>query len=146
MAEMRELHAYIVALNGCIQMRMILAALLATCALAVTPAHAGTGDCPPNCDRIPDSAWIEPSAIPLYPVYRWPVTTDEPDRIAAVISVGGERVLHTYLLVQPRSSTVVELSLWASTPPLVYWPPVADQQIFDAMAAPLCTAYIGSCR
>jgi hypothetical protein len=36
-------------------------------------AGAGVpGDCPPICDAIPDSAWIAPAAIPLYPVYGWP--------------------------------------------------------------------------
>ena len=55
-------------------MRMILAAVLATCGLAVAPSPAWSvpGDCPPFCDRIPDSAWIAPTSIPLYSVYRWP--------------------------------------------------------------------------
>lgn len=74
------------------------------------------------------------------------ITTDQPDRVAAVLSADGQRVLHTYLLAHPRSSSVVELSLWATTPPLVDWPSVFDQQVFDAMTGPLCTAYIGSCR
>ncbi len=222
-------------------MRMILAAVLATCGLAVAQGSAWSipGDCPPFCDRIPDSAWIVPTAIPLYPVYRWPglaglavtapaprfrfeetcasppiaddargyavaaralvgnpegqwqlqaqvmhwrgevwrggetalatfdravaalgdcqlttplnspsITTRQPDRMAAVISGFGPRrqVLHEYLLVDPRSSTVTELAMWASSPPLVDWPSVPDAEVLDAMAAPLCTAYIGSCR
>jgi len=218
--------------------RMLLAILLATCGVSVTGGWVGAdpGDCPPNCDRIPDSGWIEPTAIPLYPVYHWPqlaglavaavgprakfeeecatpplpgdprvfavgaralvpqpdrqwqlqvqvmhwrgdvtqggqsalstirraalalracqltapatspsVTVDLPDRLAAVISVGAKRVLHQYLIAQPRNSTVVELAMWASVPPAVPWPSVSDPQVFDAMAAPLCTAYIGSC-
>jgi hypothetical protein len=226
-----------------VAMRMLLAVLamtVATCALtAVTgaPARADPADCPPNCDRIPDSAWIEPTSIPLYPVYRWPrlaglavtepaarfrfeeecttpplpddprsyavaarafvpqpegqwqlqvqvlhwrgetwrgaetvaavlqtaaatlracqitapstspsITTDEPDRLAAVISVGGRRVLHQYVLADPRNSTVVEIAIWATSPPLTGWPPVPDQQVFDAMVSPLCRAYIDSCR
>ena len=58
-------------------MRLLLAVALATCGLAVAPstswpARAVPGECPPICDAIPDSAWIDPSAVPLYPVYRWP--------------------------------------------------------------------------
>jgi hypothetical protein len=219
---------------------MVPVAVLAACGLAVAPtgfAHAFPADCPPNCDRIPDSAWIEPTAVPLYPVYRWPrpaalavtasaprfrfeqecatpplpddardyavaaravvpqperqwqlqlqvmhwrgetwrggqtalatlhaaaantracqltaprtspsITTDQPDRLAAVVSVGRQRVLRQYVLAQPRNSTVVELAMWSTSPPLVAWPAVPDPQVFDALAAPLCTAYIDSCR
>ena len=58
-------------------MRLLLAVALATCGLAfvpstVGPARAVPGECPPICDAIPDSAWIDPAAIPLYPVYHWP--------------------------------------------------------------------------
>ncbi|MGH3676285.1 MAG: ATPase [Mycobacterium sp.] len=221
-------------------MRMVLAAVLATCGLATGwPAQAFPVDCPPNCDRIPDSAWLEPTAIPLFPVYHWPrlagvavtatdprfrfeeacgtppiagdarrfavaaraavpqpdgqwqlqvqvmhwrgetwrggatalaafdaavaalracqltapltspsITTDTPDRMAAVISgsIPGQPVLHEYLLAHPRSSTVTEVAMWALTPPLVNWPAVPDVQVLDAMMAPLCRAYIDSCR
>jgi hypothetical protein len=34
--------------------------------------HAAPDNCPPACDRIPDSAWVEPTAIPLYSTYTWP--------------------------------------------------------------------------
>ena len=56
---------------------MMLAAVLAACGLAmaagpVVPAYALPRDCPPNCDRIPDSAWIDSTTIPLYSAYRWP--------------------------------------------------------------------------
>ncbi len=201
------------------------------------PSGAIPGVCPPFCDAIPDSAWIAPSAIPLYPVYHWPglaglavtarpsrftfedvcrtsllpgdardyavaamatvtnpagqwqlrsqiahwrgdtarggptattvlelarirlrncqatapqaspsITTDEPDRLAAVISVAGDRVVHQYLLAHPTSSNVVELALWSTLPPQMVWPAVPDEQVLDAMAAPLCDAYLGSCR
>src|SRR3569832_1889767 len=55
----------------------MLAVALATCGLAIAPnagwsANAVPGVCPPICDAIPDSAWIAPTSIPLYPVYRWP--------------------------------------------------------------------------
>lgn len=71
------------------------------------------------------------------------ITTDEPNRMAAVIS--GPVIMHTYLVVQPAGSTVSELSLWSTAPPRVPWPLTSDDQILDAMTAPLCTAYIASC-
>ncbi|MFG1931433.1 ATPase [Mycobacterium sp. NPDC048908] len=74
------------------------------------------------------------------------VTTDDGTRVVAVISDAGHRVMHEYLLVDPSSSTVVELAMWSSLPAKVDWPPVADAQVLDAMAAPLCSAYLGSCR
>jgi hypothetical protein len=225
-------------------MRLILAAMLTAVGLAVAPGASGPAyarpmDCPPNCDRIPDSAWIDSAALPLYSTYRWPglaglavtvtnprfrfeeacasppvpddprgyavaaraavpqpvgqwqlavqvlhwrgetwrggqlasavfdraveslrqcqltspltspsLTTDTPDRMAAVISgvLPGQPVLHQYLLANTSNSTVVEVAMWASTPPRVGWPAVADTQVLDAMNAPLCTAYIDSCR
>jgi phosphoribosylformylglycinamidine synthase PurS subunit len=56
---------------------MVLAAVLVGFALDIAAGptwsvHAVPQDCPPICDRIPDSAWITPTAIPLYDVYRWP--------------------------------------------------------------------------
>jgi hypothetical protein len=193
------------------------------------------GVCPPICDAIPDSAWIAPSSVPLYSVYRWPglaglavtapsarfgfealcasapvagdpraysvgarsvvlnppgqwnllvqvihwrgdtatggstalttldtarsrlrdcqadnappsITTSDSRRIAAVISAAGKQVMHEYLLAHPESSSVVELAMWSSLPPQVDWPAVADAQVLDAMTAPLCSAYLGSCR
>lgn len=74
------------------------------------------------------------------------ITTDAPGRLAAVVSIAGNRVLHEYLLADVRNSTVVELAMWSTTPPQVPWPSIPDSQVFDAMARPLCTAYIGSCR
>ena len=58
-------------------MRMMVAAILAAWGLAIAPGAVGPAyalpmDCPPNCDRIPNSAWIDPTAIPLYSTYRWP--------------------------------------------------------------------------
>lgn len=35
------------------------------------PAEPIGSTCPPACDRIPDSAWIAPAAIPLDSIYRW---------------------------------------------------------------------------
>lgn len=74
------------------------------------------------------------------------ITTSDPFRLAAVISVPGQRVVRQYLFVHPSSSTVVELAMWSTLPPLVPWPAIPDVQVFDAMAAPLCDAYLGSCR
>ncbi|MCG7593305.1 ATPase [Mycobacterium sp. PSTR-4-N] len=74
------------------------------------------------------------------------LTTNEADRIAAVISEAGSRVMRTYLLADPASSTIVEAALWTTLPTRVEWRAVPDAQIFDALAAPLCAAYLGSCR
>jgi hypothetical protein len=216
--------------------RWLLAVAVTACGLAISPnadwpARAVPGQCPPICDAIPDAAWIAPTSIPLYPVYRWPalaglavtapsarfgfealcssplvgddprayavaarsavlheqgqwsllvqiihwrgdaatggatalgvleaarsrlrdcpspsISTDDRTRIAAVISDAGRQVMHEYLLVHPDSSTVVELAMWSSQPLQVDWPAVADTQVLDAMAAPLCDAYLGSCR
>jgi hypothetical protein len=219
---------------------LLLAMAVATCALALapsTPAGAVPGVCPPICDAIPDSAWIAPTSVPLYSVYRWPglaglavtapstrfgfealcasppvaadprayavaarsvvlhaegqwnllvqvihwrgdtatggqtalaaletarsrlracqstaaaaspsITTDDPQRLAAVISDAGRRVMREYLLANPDNSTIVEMALWSTLPTQVSWPAVVDTQVFDAMAVPLCNAYLGSCR
>jgi hypothetical protein len=246
MAEMRQFHPYIVARKavpgGVETLRLLLAVVVATCGFVIAPssgwpAHAVPGVCPPICDAIPDSAWIAPTSIPLYAVYRWPglaglavtapsprfgfealcesppvandprayvvaarsvvlspegqwnvlvqvlhwrgdtatggptaltmldtarsrlrdcqstaakaspsITTSRPTRIAAVISDAGHQVMHEYLLAHPESSSAVELAMWSSLPPLVDWPTVADAQVFDALVAPLCNAYLGSCR
>lgn len=74
------------------------------------------------------------------------LTTAGEEDLAAVISVAGRLVAHQYLLAHPTSSTVVELALWSTLPLQVPWPAVADMQVLDAMAAPLCAAYLGSCR
>jgi hypothetical protein len=71
------------------------------------------------------------------------VTTDEPNRLAAVIS--GPVIMHTYLVAHPQSSTVSELTLWSSGPPQVPWSLVSDAVVLDAMTEPVCAAYIGSC-
>lgn len=223
-------------------MRLMLTVALAACGLIVAPstgwpASAVPGECPPICDAIPDSAWVDPTRIPLYPVYRWPglaglsvtapsprfgfealcalppiandprayavaarsvvlhpegqwnllvqvvhwrgdvatggatalatldtararlrdcqsgaaqtspsITTNDPQRIGVVISDAGDQVMHEYLLADPNSSTIVELAMWSSLPTQVDWPAVADPKVLDAMAAPLCSAYIRSCR
>jgi hypothetical protein len=74
------------------------------------------------------------------------LTTAEPDRVAAVLSAPDRSVLHQYLLADPRSSTVSELALWSAPSPSVAWPAVSDDSVLDALAAPLCTAYLDSCR
>src|SRR6201996_8748379 len=72
-----------------------------------------------------------------------PVTVDEPDRLAAVVS--GPVIMHTYLVAHPENSTLSELTLWASDPVQLPWPIISDAQVLDAMASSLCTAYLGSC-
>jgi hypothetical protein len=58
-------------------MRLVLATMLIASGLVVgcmssVVAHADPEACPPICDRIPDTAWIPSSGIPLNSVYRWP--------------------------------------------------------------------------
>src|SRR5271163_5042119 len=58
-------------------MRLVLATMLVASGLAVgcvslVAAHADPETCPPVCDRIPDTAWISASGIPLNSTYRWP--------------------------------------------------------------------------
>ncbi|MEN3220402.1 ATPase [Mycolicibacterium porcinum] len=215
---------------------MIVAMSIMLCGLAAGPPPAWSdpgADCPPLCDRIPDSAWVVTSKLPLNREYRWPglaglavtaasprfrfeeecasppipgdprdyavaarsevsrpeghwqlrvqvihwrgdtwqggqtalavvqgavgalrscpgagasVTTDRPGRFAAAINFGNTRVLHQYLIADPDNSTVVELAMWSTTPPQVAWSAPPDGQVLDALADPLCTAYIGSCR
>jgi hypothetical protein len=81
------------------------------------------------------------------PQYSPSVTTAMPNQMAAVIS--GPHIVHQYLVVNPANSTVSELALWAApgagSGPAVPWPVIADLKVLDAMAAPLCGAYLGSC-
>lgn len=215
---------------------MILVTVLLAGGLAVAPlVRADSETCPPVCDKIPDTAWIPPQAVPLNSTYRWPslagiavpltgstprfrfeelcatpqfpqdtrdsavaarasvanpqdqwqlqaqvmhwrgdtarggqnvvsvfniaaaalrgcqlgspaqspsVTADGTNRLAVVIS--GPVIMHTYLVAHPQSSTLSELTLW-STAPQVPWPVLSDDQVLDAMTAPLCEAYISSC-
>jgi hypothetical protein len=75
----------------------------------------------------------------------WQVHQNQPgNRLAAVINVGGAKpiVVHQYLVSDVRNSTVVELAMWTSSPPLVGWPKTNDDQLIDAMIATLCTAYV----
>ncbi len=68
---------------------------------------------------------------------------DQPNRMAAVIS--GPVILHQYLLADPVNSTITELALWSEAPVRDRWPLITDTVVLDSLAAPLCTAYIGSC-
>lgn len=217
-------------------MRMALTVAVAALGVAVSPPATAdpASTCPPACNRIPDSAWVSPAAIPMDARYEWPelaglavtsrtprfrfeelcasralpqdprgysvaersvvsspdgqwqlqvqilhwrgetwwggqlakdavtaavsalrdcqltnpgaspsLTLADPDRAAAVIS--GPVVLHEYLLADPVSSTVAELALWSAAPVQTPYPTVDDEGVFDALAAPLCTAYIDSC-
>lgn len=215
-------------------MRRVLAAVLLAAAFPMAPtAHAEPETCPAVCDRIPNTAWIAPGALPLNTVYRWPrpadiaqpgpprfrfeelcatptvpddprnyavrgqatvvnpdgqwqldaqilhwrgetwrggeltaqayrgavdavlscqrtapaqspsLTVEDGRRMAAVIS--GPLVVHTYLVSHPASSTLAALTLWSTSPPAVGWPILDDTRVLDALAAPLCAAYLGSC-
>ncbi|AMO59520.1 ATPase [Mycolicibacterium phlei] len=74
------------------------------------------------------------------------LTTMDAERVAAVISVADDQVMHYYLLADPSNGTIVELALSATLPVAVPWPTVSDVDVFDALGAPLCQAYLGSCR
>jgi hypothetical protein len=223
-------------------MRVILATIvvvggIAMALIVAVPAHADPETCPPVCDQIPNTAWIQQHAVPLDSAYNWPglagsaipltgtgtprfrfeelcatsavprdardsavaarvtithpdgqwelqaqvlhwrgdtsrggrtaasvfsnavaalrgcqqrapaespsITSDEPNRMAAVVS--GPVVMHTYLVAHVASSTISELTLWSSGPPQAPWPAVADDPVMNAMTAPLCDAYIASC-
>jgi hypothetical protein len=71
------------------------------------------------------------------------ITVDEPNRLSAVVS--GPVIMHTYLVAHSQNSTISELTLWASDPVQLPWPIISDAQVLDAMASPLCAAYLGSC-
>lgn len=217
-------------------MRMALATALVAAGVGFAPSVGAepASTCPPACNRIPASAWISPSSIPMDARYDWPqlaglavttrsprfrfeelcaspppgddprafavaerslvtspdgqwqlqvqlihwrgetwwggqlvrdtaaaavsalrtcqltnpdaspsLTLDGPDRVAAVIS--GPVIVHEYLLADPVSSTIAELALWSTSPPQSGYPTVDPAVVFDALAAPLCTAYIDSC-
>ncbi len=217
-------------------MRMALAVLVAAAGVAVAPPVGAepANTCPPTCNRIPETAWVSPSAIPMDTTYDWPqlaglavtvrtprfrfedlcaiaenpedprnyaiaervvvtnpagqwqlqaqvlhwsgetwrggqlaqdgftaavsalrscqvtnpdaspsLIVEQPNRMAAVIS--GPVILHQYLLADPVNSTITELALWSDAPPQDRWPLITDTGVLDALAAPLCTAYIGSC-
>lgn len=55
-------------------MRMALAVMLALAGLMPTPPAGAEplSTCPPACNRIPDTAWISPTDIPLNAQYAWP--------------------------------------------------------------------------
>lgn len=64
-------------MSGTSLKRVILAAVLIAGGLVLAPvsrapAGADPANCPPACDRVPATAWIDPSVIPLDSVYRWP--------------------------------------------------------------------------
>src|ERR1700741_4082691 len=74
---MRQLHGYHCALMGVVPMRGILGTILVAggfgvALIVVVPAHAEPQTCPPVCDQIPDTAWIQQRAVPLYTAYNWP--------------------------------------------------------------------------
>jgi hypothetical protein len=71
------------------------------------------------------------------------ITSDEPNRAAAVIS--GPVIMHTYLVAHVPSSTISELTPWSSGPPPVAWPAMAVDPVLNAMTTPQCDACIASC-
>ncbi|MET0900152.1 MAG: ATPase [Mycobacterium sp.] len=75
------------------------------------------------------------------------ITTAEDDRLA--VQLPGPVIVRQYLLAHPQSSSVTELVFWVAPDldgqPAVPWPAPADAQVFEAMATPLCEAYLSSC-
>jgi hypothetical protein len=74
---MRQLHVYDCAPAGVVVVRVIVATMLVAGGLVVAlvvaiPAPAEPQACPPVCDQIPDTAWIQQRAVPLNSVYNWP--------------------------------------------------------------------------
>lgn len=54
-------------------MRMALTSVMVASCVAAAPAAAEPANtCPPACNRIPETAWIAPTAIPLDAAYSWP--------------------------------------------------------------------------
>jgi hypothetical protein len=51
---------------------MVIAGGLFAGYMSSIPARADQETCPPVCDRIPDTAWMPPSAIPMNSTYHWP--------------------------------------------------------------------------
>jgi hypothetical protein len=59
------------------RMRVIVATMLvvggfAVALIVVVPVRADPETCPPVCDQIPNTAWIQQHALPLDSVYNWP--------------------------------------------------------------------------
>ena len=67
--------------------------------------------------------------------------------LTAVITETGATpmVAREYLVSDLRNSSVVELTMWSTSPPAVDWPAINDDQLLADMVAPLCTAYVNSC-
>ncbi len=54
-------------------MRMALTSVMVASCVAAAPAAAEPANtCPPACNRIPETAWIAPTSIPLDAAYSWP--------------------------------------------------------------------------
>ncbi len=99
-------------------MRMALAAVVvASCTAFAPPVSAEPAStCPPACNRIPETAWAAPPAIPLNSVYQWPklaglaVTARNPrfrfEELCATLPTAGD----------PRSYVVAERAT-VSNPP-----------------------------
>lgn len=75
------------------------------------------------------------------------ITTDDGDRLAAELT--GPVAVHQYLLAHPQSSTISELVFWVvpgpDGQPAVPWPASPDAEVLEALATPLCGAYLSSC-
>ena len=59
--------------------------------------------------------------------------------------ISGPVIMHTYLVAHPENSTISELTLWSADASAAALAVISDAQVLDAMTAPVCAAYIGSC-
>ena len=79
-------------------------------------------------------------------VLHWRGETWRGDQLAEDVFNTAVAALRSCQRTNPANSTVTELALWSTAPPLTAWPSEIDDTVLDALGAPLCTAYIGSCQ
>ncbi|MBU9763213.1 ATPase [Mycobacterium sp. TNTM28] len=130
---------------------------LVLCGLAAAPPSAWsdpTGDCPPVCDRIPDSAWTAASDIPLARAYRWPdlaglaVTSVSPrfrfEEECGVAPVPGDPRGYA---VAARSEVIQPEGQWQLREQLIHWRGETWQGGQTALAVvQAATAALRACR
>ncbi|MDT5410997.1 MAG: hypothetical protein QOG14_3217 [Mycobacterium sp.] len=147
-------------------MRLVLAAtliaggLLVACVSSSGFAVADPETCPPVCDKIPDTAWISSSAIPLNATYHWPALAE-----SAVPMTGGatprfrfEEVCATPAFPQDTRNSAVASRVSVDKPPgqwqlraeVVHWRGDTTRggqsatSVFDIAAAALRGCQLGA--
>lgn len=112
-------------------MRMVLTSVVVASFIAAAPAVSAepASTCPPACNRIPEAAWITPTAIPMYSQYSWPelaglAVASRPPRFrfeelcAAPAVVGDPRGF----AVAERSEVASPDGHWHLQSQVVHWP------------------------